>query len=298
MKSTSNIFHHLSKITDIDNLILSKFSKFSNNEIESLETISSQLANLSKNSKINLHQTLDFLIKINDINSSITPKLITQLVKLSEYDSKNFEIILTNITKSIQNFPNIASQIVDGISDGQLQSKWWLVDQIETFNLGKIFMCAGWFATLLLDDKLKFKQCINIDSDPDCEKVSKILHKKHLIDNWKFQAVTEDIHNIDYNENKFQFLRFDGSTCEVNVVPDTIINTSCEHINNFDIWYKKIPKGKLLILQSNNGIDIKDHINCVSTLEDFKKQTPMEIELFSGEKEMPKFTRFMRIGYK
>ena len=37
-------------------------------------------------------------------------------------------------------------------------------------------------------------------------------------------------------------------------VPNTIINTSCEHIVNFDEWYRKIPAGKLVILQSNDYI--------------------------------------------
>ena len=38
--------------------------------------------------------------------------------------------------------------------------------------------------------------------------------------------------------------------------PDTIINTSCEHIRNFNSWYNAIPQGKLLILQSNNFFKI------------------------------------------
>ena len=43
--------------------------------------------------------------------------------------------------------------------------------------------------------------------------------------------------------------------------PDTVINTSCEHIENFNEWYDKIPKGKIVILQTNNYFDF-EHVNC------------------------------------
>ena len=80
--------------------------------------------------------------------------------------------------------------------------------------------------------------------------------------------------------------------------PDSIVNTSCEHIEDFNKWWDKIPPGSLLILQTNDGFDIPGHINCVKDLEDFEKQTPFTTTIYSGAKQMPKFIRFMRIGFK
>ena len=81
-------------------------------------------------------------------------------------------------------------------------------------------------------------------------------------------------------------------------IPDTIINTSCEHIENFSEWYDKIPYGKLLILQSNNYFSIAEHFNCSKSLEDFEIQTPMRQVKYSNKLDLGEYTRYMRIGYK
>ena len=54
-------------------------------------------------------------------------------------------------------------------------------------------------------------------------------------------------------------------------VPDTIINTSCEHIHDFELWYNKIPKGKLIILQGNDYFELNEHVNCSADQDSFEK---------------------------
>jgi len=53
-----------------------------------------------------------------------------------------------------------------------------------------------------------------------------------------------------------------------------------------------------LVVQSNNNYEHEEHINCVSSLEEFAEQTPMSIVLYAGELKLKNYTRFMRIGYK
>ncbi len=79
---------------------------------------------------------------------------------------------------------------------------------------------------------------------------------------------------------------------------DTVINTSCEHIENFSKWYDLIPDGKLVVLQSNNFFDVEEHVNCVSNIKEFAEMTPMSNVLYEGELPLDKYTRYMRIGYK
>lgn len=223
--------------------------------------------------------------------------LLTNLSKIANNLNYDISYILSQLSKVIDN-DEILQIFLDSMSDGQIESKKWLVDNVENINLGNVFLCAGWLSTLFFDKRLKFNKCVNIDINEQSVNISKILNKKYLIDNWKFQAVTENIHDINYEEHHFNFNRSDNTKCLIKIKPDTIINTSCEHIENFNKWFKLIPNKKLLILQSNNGFDIPEHINCVKNLSEFKKQTPLTVELYSGKKEMPKFTRFMRIGYK
>jgi hypothetical protein len=80
--------------------------------------------------------------------------------------------------------------------------------------------------------------------------------------------------------------------------PNTIINTSCEHIDNFDAWYSNIPEGKIVVLQTNNFFEVNEHINCSESLEEFSNQTPMHTVFYSGELTLEKYTRYMRIGIK
>ena len=92
--------------------------------------------------------------------------------------------------------------------------------------------------------------------------------------------------------------RGNGTPCELTDSPDTIINTSCEHIENFKEWYDSIPKGKFVILQNNNYTELDEHINCVSNVDEFVAMTPMTQRLYKGELETPKYTRYMTFGYK
>ena len=79
----------------------------------------------------------------------------------------------------------------------------------------------------------------------------------------EIQATTQDIHDINYNTNRYNTVKATARQNNPKDSPDTIINTSCEHIENFDSWYAKLSTGKLVILQSNNYFDIPEHVNCV-----------------------------------
>jgi hypothetical protein len=238
------------------------------------------------------------LAKIAALHPESVSSIATQLAKIAALHPESVSSIATQLAKIAALHPESVSTVIDSISDGQLQSKQWLADQLYDKNLGNIFLCGGWYATLLFDKKIKYDQCISFDVDSACKPIADILHKNLIINNWRFISATANINDIDYSTHTLTLARANGSVCTVTVSPDTIINTSCEHIENFNHWWGLIPDGKLIAVQSNNGFDIIGHINCHATLADFSASTPMTSVIFSGEREMPKFTRFMRIGYK
>ena len=84
--------------------------------------------------------------------------------------------------------------------------------------------------------------------------------------------------------------------CEVPTHGDVIINTSCEHItqDQYDTWLKNITSTPLLVLQSNN-YRIPEHVRTAESLEDFKKQSDIDV-LWAGELKLQLYTRFMIIG--
>lgn len=192
----------------------------------------------------------------------------------------------------------------DVLSWGQIRSKRWLITQLEELNidLGVVFLCAGWYGTLahmLFDSKCNVNKIRSFDIDPKCVNIADTVNKKYL-NNWQFKAITEDILNIDYNSHSWQaWSNQKQSLCNpINDRPDTIINTSCEHIRDFDKWYNSIPNGKLVILQSNNYFDLPEHVNCVENEVQLAITAPMSDVLYMGSLKLEKYSRFMVIGYK
>jgi|TARA_A100001011_G_scaffold258602_1_gene266955 hypothetical protein len=215
-------------------------------------------------------------------------------------------IVETQFTKAFKNFFVNETKIWnDCFSRGQIQSKLWLVDELKKCNvdLGTVFLCAGWYATLatmIFESDIKVDKIRSFDIDRTCVDIAETFNKPWFVDQWKFKSITQDIMDIDYREHTWQFWSKanDRMSYPITDIPDTIINTSCEHIENFDTWYNKIPTGKLVVLQSNDFMDVDEHVNCVKDSLHFEQMAPLSKVLFTGELDIEKYTRYMRIGIR
>lgn len=193
----------------------------------------------------------------------------------------------------------------DCFSRGQLESKLWLVKELKKTkqDLGTVFLCAGWYATLatmLFESGIKVDKIRSFDVDETTVDIAETFNKPWFTDQWRFKALIDDIHNINYEQHTWQYWSNANNRMSYPIadIPDTIINTSCEHIENFTEWYDKIPVGKLVILQGNDFFEIKEHVNCSVNLNEFSNKAPMTTVLYEGELELPKYKRFMKIGFK
>lgn len=274
--------------------------------IESIHKISVSLKD------IKTHQAL-FII-IESIYKIATVLKNTKKEKRREKTPNKVHQIILNHLKGLKTvlrsdyFESQQGEILEGLrsstSSGQLKSKVWLVNVLKErklLNLGNVFLCAGWYGllsyVLLHDEKFSIKRMFNFEKDPLSVKISEDLNRKFVKSDWKFKATLKDIFELNYHQARFNTLKADGSAQTLVVSPDTIINTSCEHIAPFSRWWSRMPKKKLLILQSNNFFHHKDHSNCVSSLKDFKKQAPLNL-VYEGELDLKEYKRFMLIGYK
>jgi hypothetical protein len=122
---------------------------------------------------------------------------------------------------------------------------------------------------------------VSVDVDPHCAPVAESLNATH-VGAGRFEARTADMRELDYASE----------------AADLLINTSCEHVDGFDRWYARVPRGQRLVLQSNDYAAIAEHINCVPDLAAFMAQAPMRDVRFAGQREMRRYTRFMLIGSK
>jgi len=239
--------------------------------------------------------------------SRLVPELADEF-KLMNEDTNSLWRVLEKYTNSkfvipLKKLINDERFDLDSLSRGQLQSKLWLIEELRNLNLNlkKVCICAGWYGTivpLMQEANINFDYIRSFDVDPTVWEIAEIINKDLVIDGWKFKAQTADIHHLDFRTTRYETLKLTGGNEWLKTEFDTIINTSCEHISDFNSWYSRIPSGRLIILQSNNYYDIPEHVNCSPSLQDFGGTTPMETVLYEGQLELDKYTRYMRIGYK
>lgn len=198
--------------------------------------------------------------------------------------------LITRYTGALYNAPEPCrpryDEFRDMFSEGQLKSKLWLVSELsKRADLANesVAIAGSWFATLaflILENQKNSKININcIDIDSRC---SEFLH--YLVKNDEkvlVKGVTADMHDYHYSEG-------------------VIINTSCEHLPDLNRWLALVPKGALVVLQSNNYFKDPSHVNCVKSLPEFREKTKAHVSetLFSGELDLGIYTRYMIIGRK
>lgn len=170
---------------------------------------------------------------------------------------------------------------LDAFWKGQIKSKEWLIDNLRPLvsKYSSVDIYGGWvgvLASMLFQSSIPIRSIRNIDIDPECEKISRTMNKgEELVG--KFFAVTADM-------------------CDIPSDADVVINTSCEHItqDQYNIWLKGISNNSLLVLQGNN-YKIDEHVRISKDLKDFETQCGIDI-IWSGELELPLYTRYMVIG--
>lgn len=170
---------------------------------------------------------------------------------------------------------------LDAFWKGQIKSKEWLIDNLRPLvsKYSSVDIYGGWvgvLASMLFQSSIPIRSIRNIDIDPECEKISRTMNKgEELVG--KFFAVTADM-------------------CDIPSDADVVINTSCEHItqDQYNIWLKGISNNSLLVLQGNN-YKIDEHVRISKDLKDFETQCGINI-IWSGELELPLYTRYMVIG--
>jgi hypothetical protein len=187
----------------------------------------------------------------------------------------------------LNNYPNYFDKLEDSLSDGQFESKTWL---IEKLNISYDFLypvhveiIGGWFGFPLIE---MLDYVIDIES-LDFYELDEI-NKKILVQytnyfNLNFKVKVFD----DYFERKELRRRH------------LIVNTSSEHMEDvvrMKPYYKDYPEPPILVLQSNNYYDLVEHVNCVNSAEELIEKNSIKKVFYSGSKKMDNYTRFMVIG--
>jgi hypothetical protein len=185
------------------------------------------------------------------------------------------------------------TRMLDSLWDGQIESKSWLVDELEECimpdSTPNIYIFGGWtgiLANMILQSPIINTEKIrSIDIDPWCESIADEVNKIHEMNDWKFKAITADMATYQYQSD---------------IRPDIVINTSSEHITQdcYDQWYDNIPSGTLVIVQGNDYFSCNEHIRCHTDLYSFSVGSNCVEPFYIGELKTAMYNRFMSIWKK
>ena len=188
----------------------------------------------------------------------------------------------------LQLFKNIMAEgrhnadLVDSYSPNQFKSKERLIDLIKNLNMEfqDIVILGCWYGSILIPSLKQSKRITAIDIDPTTISIAKnrlFSHYKNV--DW----ITSDV----FDNNRY------GRIKNTNL----IINTACEHMKPMKELKPLRESKSYFAFQSNDMVDIEGHINCVKTIEDFKKQLPDNAEVLIEDKiKDDRGIRFTLIG--
>ena len=208
------------------------------------------------------------------------------------------------------NYSEYEKSFDDSISDDQYESKRWMCDILNDLritspdNIKKytkdssesirfpdghpdwdypllIEIIGSWFGWPLIEliDRFTKGRITQIDLyDPD-EVCQKVTAQYKNIFNPKYKVIQHD----NYFERKDLRRRH------------LIICTSCEHMQDFTNQFS-FKGNPFVCLQSNDYIDLTDHINCVKDVEELTEKNQIKNIWYKGEKDFGNYKRFMVIG--
>ena len=165
----------------------------------------------------------------------------------------------------LQLFKNIMAEsrhnadLVDSYSPNQFKSKERLIDLIKNLNMEfqDIVILGCWYGSILIPSLKQSKRITAIDIDPTTISIAKnrlFSHYKNV--DW----ITSDV----FDENRY------GRIKNANL----IINASCENMKSMKELKSLSESKSYFAFQSNNMFEVHDSVNCVKSIDEFKKQLP------------------------
>ena len=210
-----------------------------------------------------------------------------------DYDLGLFGDTLKRVV--LRQYPHRIKDFVNSFSHNQVHCKKWLVSELKKIisnksklKVDKITILGSWYGNiivpLLVDNIEGIKDIQLIDMDEDALDIGrKFLTRKYK--NTNIHYFKEDINFTDFS-------KWHTNIC---------INTSCEHMVPMSSVSFKDDDFVLYILQSNNMISEREHVNCVQSYDELIKQSSLKRTYYYGKKRLAGqnneiYERYMVIG--
>lgn len=196
----------------------------------------------------------------------------------------------------------------DHFSRGQIKSKLWMLDHLprivekrrkEGYNIDTIVHYGGWYATIawfILKNIPDINQYFNLELDLKCIKPADEFNEEFHNNSWQFKSIHMDVNDVNWQDRKFnsQTTNRNNEIINLQIGPQLIINTSCEHMT--DDWFYNLPPDMMVCLQTNDYFSNEQHINCVHSVDEALEKYKFTRVYYSGELDTQLYKRFMIIG--
>ena len=203
-------------------------------------------------------------------------------LKNNVIDLNLFKNVLRELKENSENFLDI----IDSFSKNQFAEKIKLIEHIENLNIlnedSEVIIFGSWYGSIfipMLAPKVKKITCIDLN-----DQVLKIAKNKLFQDYKNVEFIVGDIFSKDLS-------RYHTTTL--------FINTSCEHMPPMKEWpfWINVSKDAHFAFMSNNMDYIEGHVNCVSSVEEFKNQLPNNFKvLFEDEIIEERGIKYLVVG--
>lgn len=175
--------------------------------------------------------------------------------------------------------------ITDSFSKGQVDSKYWLVNELKPFfeeQHQSILIIGSWYGLLshLLVEEGWDKEILNFELDDVCIEIGdKLKIHKNIM------HLHEDGLELFTDKKR-------------NKASKIVACTACEHIDEDDLHACLSMKhpDMIVALQSNNMTDVDSHINCHESVDHFVSTLPEMKILYKGTLEFGNYERYMVIA--
>ena len=199
-------------------------------------------------------------------------------------DVNFLKTILDNLITSSMREVRDNKDLLDSFSPNQFISKLNLINHIESLDIlnknSEIVIFGCWYGSILIPAFYnKVKRITGIDIN--AQVISR--NKYNLYPEFKkLDFITGDVFEWAADSSRIK-------------KTDLIINASCENMKSMNEL--QLDTNAYFAFQSNNMYDIHDSINCVKSMDEFRKQLPNNTKILI-EDEVPddRGTRFTLIG--
>ena len=199
-------------------------------------------------------------------------------------DVNFLKTILDNLITSSMREVRDNKDLLDSFSPNQFKSKLNLINHIESLDIlnkdSEVVIFGCWYGSILIPAFYnKVKRITGIDLNTQV-----ISRNKYNLypDFKKLDFITGDVFEWAADSSRIK-------------KTDLIINASCENMKSMNEL--QLDTNAYFAFQSNNMYDIHDSINCVKSMDEFRKQLPNNTKILI-EDEVPddRGTRFTIIG--